>query len=258
MPRSLDTLTYRLLRAISPHKHTDYQQSSASYYNEFVEAQAHLFEYFGDDFSERVKNKVVMDFGCGPGYEAIHIAHMGAAKVIGVDIQEKLLKHARELAISESITERCEFHTETEELADLVISKDAFEHFENPAQMLELMAQHLKPNGEIEIVFGPTWLHPYGGHLFSIFPWSHLIFSEAALIRWRADFKFDGASKFSEVAGGLNQMTIKEFETIVANSSCELISLDTVPIKKLKFLKLNMFREIGSSLVRCRLIKKTN
>jgi hypothetical protein len=55
-----------------------------------------------------------------------------------------------------------------------------------------------------------------GGHLFSVFPWAHLIFSEQALIRWRSDFKSDGATRFSEVAGGLNQMTIRRFERLIA------------------------------------------
>jgi hypothetical protein len=36
---------------------------------------------------------------------------------------------------------------------------------------------------------------------------AHLIFKERALIRWRAGFKTDGATRFGEVAAGLNQMT---------------------------------------------------
>ncbi len=47
----------------------------------------------------------------------------------------------------------------------------------------------LQPAGEVLVSFGPTWYHPLGGHLFSVFPWAHLIFSEKALIRWRSTFK---------------------------------------------------------------------
>ena len=78
------------------------------------------------------------------------------------------------------------------------------------------MDQHLQPGGEVLVSFGPTWYHPLGGHLFSVFPWAHLIFSEKALISWRSAFKTDGATRFSEVAGGLNQMTIAKFEALVA------------------------------------------
>ena len=72
-------------------------------------------------------------------------------------------------------------------------------------------------DGEIWISFAWSWYHPYGGHLFSIFPWAHLVFSEECLIRWRANFKDDGATRFSEVSGGLNQITIAQFEKLILN-----------------------------------------
>ena len=101
--------------------------------------------------------------------------------------------------------------------------------------------------------FGPTWLHPLGGHLFSVFPWAHLIFTEQALIRWRSDFKSDGATKFSEVEGGLNQMTIRRFEKFVDESPLRFVYLNTVPIKGIRLLKHRVFREFGSSIVCCKL-----
>lgn len=75
-----------------------------------------------------------------------------------------------------------------------------------------MMSALLEPKGEVIASFGPTWYHPLGGHLFSVFPWAHLLFSEKALLRWRSDFKTDGATHFGEVAGGLNQMTVDRFE----------------------------------------------
>ena len=41
---------------------------------------------------------------------------------------------------------------------------------------------------------------------------SHVLFSESALVRWRALSRNDGATRFAEVAGGLNEMTIARFE----------------------------------------------
>jgi hypothetical protein len=118
------------------------------------------------------------------------------------------------------------------------------------------MARLLKPKGFVLAAFGPTWLHPYGGHLFSVFPWSHLIFTEAAQIRWRSDFKTDGATKFSEVAGGLNQMTIAHFKHLVETSHLSFEWLETVPIRGLHILKLPFLQEFGSSIVRCKLISR--
>ena len=134
---------------------------------------------------------------------------------------------------------------------------DAFEHFGDPAGILGIMNALLQPTGEVLVSFGPTWYHPLGGHLFSVFPWAHLIFSEKALIRWRSAFKTDGATRFSEVAGGLNQMTIAKFEKLVATSPFKFASLELVPIKKLRSFHNRFTREFTTAVVRCRLVKRT-
>ena len=115
----------------------------------------------------------------------------------------------------------------------------------------------LKPSGEVLVSFGPTWYHPLGGHGFSVFPWAHLLFSEKALIRWRSTFKTDGATRFSEVAGGLNQMSIAKFEKFVADSPFRFATLEPVPIKKLQAFHNRCTREFTSAIVRCRLVKRT-
>jgi len=245
---------YKILQVIGIR---DLSSSSAdTYYADFEESKEKLEQFFGKDLSDRIKDKTVIDFGCGPGHDTIQLAKMGASKVIGIDIQERLLSIGREVAEKNSVDDRCTFTTNTDELADIVICKDAFEHFDDPAYVLDLMTDLLKPDGHIEISFGPTWFHPYGGHLFSVFPWAHLLFTEKALIRWRADFKSDGATKFSEIEGGLNQITIRMFEQIVDESSCRIEWLETVPIRGVSLFKSKLFREFGSSIVRCKLVKK--
>lgn len=111
----------------------------------------------------------------------------------------------------------------------------------------------LKSDGCLFVSFGPIWHHPYGGHLFSVFPWAHLIFTEHALIRWRSDFKTDGATRFHEVAGGLNKMTIKRWEALVAQSGFKLTYFELVPIRPAKRLHCRLTREWFTSLVRARL-----
>ena len=98
----------------------------------------------------------------------------------------------------------CPFSTATDERADVIVSIDAFEHFDDPPSILRIMDGLLGPEAEVLASFGPTWYHSFGGHLFSVFPWAHLLFSERALMRWRSDIRNDGAARFGEVAGGLN------------------------------------------------------
>lgn len=213
-------------------------------------------QFFGDSFFKDVEGKTVIDFGCGSGNQSIEIAQQGAAKVIGIDIQEHRLEIGKKTAKQLGVDDRCVFTTKTNELADIIISKDAFEHFADPAEILQIMSTLLKPKGYILASFGPTWLHPYGGHLFSVFPWSHLIFTEKSQIRWRSDFKTDGATRFSEVEGGLNQLTIAKFEQLVSDCPLRIEWLETVPIKGIPLFKTKLFREIGSSIVRCKLSLK--
>lgn len=210
----------------------------------------------GKEFLSRIRGKVVIDFGCGEGMEAIELAQRGARLVIGIDNREEVLTAARRNANQSGWERACCFASEATQLADFIVSIDSFEHFRDPAQVLRQMDQLLQPDGEVMSSFGPTWYHPLGGHLFSVFPWAHLVFSEAALIRWRSNFKTDGATRFSETAGGLNQMTISRFEKLVEQSPFEFASLEAVPIRKLRHLQNRLTREFTTAMVRCRLRKR--
>ena len=185
------------------------------------------------------------------------MAASGAARVIGIGIREDVLQVARQKALDAGVQNTSIFATSTQELADVVVSLDAFEHFADPAEILRIMDALLQPAGEVLVSFGPTWYHPLGGHLFSIFPWAHLLFREKALIGWRSRFKTDGATRFSEVAGGLNEMTIAKFEKLVAGSPFKFAALERVPIKKLRRFQNRLTREFTTAIVRCRLVKRT-
>jgi 2-polyprenyl-3-methyl-5-hydroxy-6-metoxy-1,4-benzoquinol methylase len=152
-----------------------------------VEDDEKIEAAFGGRLQAALAGKTVIDFGCGDGQQAIAMARAAPdCRVIGLDIQQKHLDRARQRAAQAGLEDRCSFATDTKERADLIVSFDAFEHFSDPLAILNIMSKLLKPNGEVLVSFGPTWLHPYGGHLFSVFPWAHLIFTERALIRWRA------------------------------------------------------------------------
>jgi SAM-dependent methyltransferase len=207
----------------------------------------------GDAFLEEIRGKTVIDFGCGEGVEAVEMALAGAERVIGLDIQTTLLERARARAKQAGVERTCSFCTETAETADLITSIDAFEHFTEPKLALDAMYRLVRPGGTLVASFGPTWYHPLGGHLFSVFPWAHLIFSEDALIAWRSDFKTDGATKFHETAGGLNRMTIARFERMVAESAFEVETIQAVPIRKLKQVHCKWTREWTTAIVRARL-----
>jgi SAM-dependent methyltransferase len=239
----------RILKRISP-GNPDYLAGNV------YDGKSKLAILLGDKFLTGLSGKTIVDFGCGEGVEAVEVAQRGAKRVIGIDIRENVLQTARQRALAAGVQNTCLFAPSTNDLADVVFSIDAFEHFADPAGILRQMSMVLQPNGEALISFGPPWYHPLGGHLFSVFPWAHLIFSEKALIRWRSTFKADGATQFSEVAGGLNQMTIRRFEELIEDSPFKLVTMEHVAIRSLRQFHSRLTREFTTAIVRCRLVKR--
>lgn len=156
-------IAYHILKRISKDGETGYMDGSA-YAN-----KSKLETVLGSQFWQEIENKTVMDFGCGAGAEAVEMAERGACKVVGIDIQESLLELARQHAARAGVSERCVFSTHAAERVDVIVAIDSFEHFEDPAAILQMMRDMLKPAGCVMTSFGPTWYHPLGGHLFRYF-----------------------------------------------------------------------------------------
>jgi SAM-dependent methyltransferase len=241
-------LGYRLVRTIAGSPPRRHPCSGDSYRH-----RSKLEVLLGPDIWSRVAGKTVIDFGCGRGEHIVEIAQRGATRAIGYDIREHVLEAGRRLARDAGVADRCVFTTEPAEKADVVISMDAFEHFSDPAGVLRQMGALLKPGGTILTGFGPVWLHPYGGHSFSIFPWAHLVFSERAFMRWWSEFKSDGATRFTEIDGGLNGMTVGWFQRLVRESGYVVERFEPVPIRRTRPVHNRITREFLTSVVRCRL-----
>ncbi len=239
-------LGYNLLRTLFP---AEPKRMDGSTYNK----NSKLETLLGPSIWTDLCDKIVVDFGCGAGIEAIEIAQRGAKRVYGVDVLDRWLNVARE----EAAKVQCQnvvFCKAPPEPANVIISLDAFEHFADPAAILEAMSKMLAPDGFVLASFGPTWFHPLGGHLFSVFPWAHLIFSEEALCRWRSHIRNDGATRFDEVEGGLNQMTIARFKHIVESSPFRMEKFELIPIRVAKAFHNKATQEFLTAVVRCKLV----
>jgi SAM-dependent methyltransferase len=207
---------------------------------------------FGQDVWDEFRGKAVLDFGCGEGREAVEIALHGAARVVGIDIREDLLRKASARAVDASVDSICEFARSADGKFDIVLSLDSMEHFPEPSRELAEMADLLGPAGYVLMSFGPPWFHPLGHH-FPLFPWAHLVFTERSMMDWRARFKNDGARRFNECLGGLNQMTIGKFERLVKQSGLQFATYECVPIRQLHPLHNRLTREFTTAIIRSRL-----
>lgn len=169
------------------------------------------------DFDSMIRGKRVLDFGCGHGWQSVAMAKAGA-DVFGLDIVPELLEYGKRLAADALVD--VEFGTEAAGRFDIVVSLGAFEHFADPEAMLRLMLAH---GDRVALAFAEPWYSPYGTHLGGTtrVPWLNLWFSEKTLLNVRNLYPDgrDGATKWEEISGGLNKMTVAKFERILANVS---------------------------------------
>ena len=108
----------------------------------------HLHRYnFAKNF---VKNKVVLDLGCGEGYGCLILSE-NATKVIGIDISQPSIQHAKK----KYLTKNLEFlegsiykiPIEQEHSFDVITCFETIEHVEEQELVFDEIKRMLKPNG---------------------------------------------------------------------------------------------------------------
>jgi SAM-dependent methyltransferase len=196
------------------------------------------------DLPALLRDRVVLDFGCGFGHQTAALANSStyACKAVhGLDSNAATLAAARQrhpgVTFIDHIGDR---------RYDAVLSLDAMEHYPDPRATLEVMRNALRPGGLLLITFGPPWYAPYGSHMhfFCKIPWLNVFFPERAVMRIRARYRNDGARRYEEVESGLNKMSLRKFEGLIAASGLELVRRRYSAIKRLDFLtRLPFLRE---------------
>lgn len=243
-----------ILQAISrPPSAEDYNKAAAS--TEIDDALEKLFSAF-PDLKSLVKGRRVLDFGCGVGQQSVALAKELGAIVTGLDTNQGVLVEAKHLAFHHKIAnDHCTFVDEIgDEKYDIIISQDAMEHFPDPAAILKVMKDHLAPGGKALITFSPPWFAPYGHHMhfFCKLPWLNLMFSEKTVMKVRAKYRNDGATKYTEVESGLNKMTLAKFERLVSDSGLTVSRQNYRGVKDLNFLtRIPVIRELMTNRVTC-------
>jgi ubiquinone/menaquinone biosynthesis C-methylase UbiE len=253
---------YTLLRALSKDPSEVAKAAANEGAASSLQGPEKLERLLGRNIWQEFRGQRVLDFGCGCGEEAVAVAQRGAELVVGTDIQHARLERARHLADDAGMAHRCRFlhaidHAAEieglEETFDCAYSIDAFEHFDQPEKILQTLHRMLAPGGRLFVSFGPPWKHPFGAHMryFCRWPWFHLLFREETIMAVRKLYRDDGARRFAEVDGGLNQMTLARFLKIVRNSPFELEAFRPVPFSS-RFVNRGQFwqRPFRSSLVR--------
>jgi SAM-dependent methyltransferase len=166
------------------------------------------------EFDRMIENKRVLDYGCGYGWQAYAMKRAGAASVTGYDPFIKFVAPEGEgLQFTGSLPA---------EQYDLVVSCSSFEHFADPAQEIATMKHLTNASGRVVISWAEPWLSHSGSHMnfFTRVPWVNILFSEEAVMRVRAHYRDDGARRYEDcgLGGGVNRMTLRKWESLLANS----------------------------------------
>lgn len=175
-------------------------------------------------FPSMVRDARILDFGCGGGYQVARMAELGARHVVGIEIQPRLREEAWTIAERYGVADRVRILPELPDdllgTFDLVLTQNSMEHFSDPASALRSMREGLAPGGRVVTVFGPLWWHPYGAHMhfFTWMPWPQVWFSEQTVMNVRSDYRDDGATRYEDVPGGLNRMTVSKFGELVSEA----------------------------------------
>lgn len=199
-----------------------------SWWEEHIQADQRFFARLPQNLS--FEGKAVLDYGCGGGHTCILLAQRGARHVLGVDTGKVELAEQQLSERYPELAGRVEFRQISsaadigDEQFDLVLSKNTFEHVEDPDLYVADMASHLAPDGQLVIGFGGLWKSPYGGHLqhMTKVPWMHLMIPEEVVLRERRRFRPDeDPSCYEEIKGGLNRMTLEKFGSTMERTGLE-------------------------------------
>lgn len=217
-----------------------------------------LLSQYDDHFpAESVRNKRVLDFGCGEGALSFHACSLGASSVHGVDVIKKNILNAQALAdkadlpvtpqFSASGVNRMSFQDNS---FDVILCFDVVEHIMDPLPIWAEWHRVLAPGGHILIWWQPYY-HPYGHHLMSYvpMPWAHVLFSRKTLATtchrifhlpeylpryWDVDpdgNKLPDREFRTENLGGVNRLTISAFEKQITAAGFRIDRREPHPMK---------------------------
>jgi cyclopropane fatty-acyl-phospholipid synthase-like methyltransferase len=115
---------------------------------------------------EPIAGRTFLDVGCGSGLYSIELARRGAAKVVGIDVAERMLDLCRQSARREGLADRCSFeHADLlaytpQSPFDVTIGIGLFDYIRDPLPVLRKMREVTKDKAILSFPRLWTWRAP--------------------------------------------------------------------------------------------------
>ena len=175
-----------------------------------------------------------LDVGCGMGRLSVGLADAGATDVTGIDLVPRHIDEAVALSTELAPGHRPRFECidvhdfDPGRTFDVVVTLGAMEHIRDPRCYLHRLRELLAPGGRAFVSFEP-FRSILGDHMHGFFrvpvPWRGVLFNEKAMLRLRQEFyrPTDFATRYGEIAGGLNQVSFTQYEAWMAEAGLRIV-----------------------------------
>lgn len=202
-----------------------------------------LHRQFLDNFDAgEIRQKDVLDFGCGEGGLSFLLAELEPKSITGIDIiptrissaQKQALEHAHSIPLRFFLARDDVSIDLPDSTVDVLLCFDVLEHIMKYEVIFHEWWRVLRPGGRVLIWWVP-WFHPYGHHVESLvpIPWAHVFFSDKTIIRTCAriydmpefmpriwDMDESGKKKLNKWYGldrlpDVNRLTMHRFEALM-------------------------------------------
>lgn len=238
--------------------------NEADYQRRDYEEAAFVIPVFGSHW--QIHGKRVLDIGGGLGGKSAYCIDHGARQAISLDMRIYSNQAALKLAHHSNLyplTADAASLPFADDVFDVILSVNAFEHIENIRATLQACKRVLHPEGLMFLYF-PPFYSPWGAHLdgWINFPWPHLFFSDKTLIEAarRAEMRLSRNANYIPSAQvdwahmqqlpDLNRVTARQFRALIRDLGLRIVMCRMLPFGWYSFSRRGWLAKWGLTLLK--------